>query len=425
MLFYQKFLYIFYLALTILAIITPLNYSAWEYLPAFFIMWGGFIAFNFGSKKGLRKKVDDDKRKENKMNIDKILFFFVCFLIAFIPLYVKFYTGSLLTSLVMGFGASVSSESNYQEYQRYFAENSLGDFSLSKLPYILGFGVSKLLYYYFVFCYIGFQKKLNMRIVFLLFVMFLLFFLVGISRGTNFESFELLILILFSVLVRSKIINSLDFFPRKQMMIMILVVILIAFFFQFSKSLRSGGDMVTLGGGPTSTYTFDKTHWIVDLFPSVAALALGFSGYFSFGLYCTSEVCWKIWMSSVGGFIGAIVPYGGPLFSNLGNYRKDIEALGVDTGACWDPDCVSFIFLLGLPLFFVLIYNMGRIAASSYKRCVSNRDVGYCLLLFMIVYEMISFPIGNFLVISSSNKIVLLMIIAIVYFNKFRKYRIR
>lgn len=422
--FYIKLIRWYYIFLTACALLAPLNYSFFQFLPSFFLLWLSYFVFKAGSVKGLRRNVRPITIKQ-PVDLSKLFFFFTLGMIVFIPLYVKFYTGGNLAALALGFYSNVGTDSNYQEYQRYFMENGLDQFSLSKLPFIAGYGLTKLLFYFFVFAYIGFTKKLSKGIVALIAILFLLYFMVGMARGTSFESFELLILLLFSTLVRAKIINNKNFYSREQMVRVIAVVALIGTAFIVAKSLRSGEESLDGLEGPTSTLAYDSSSFIMAVFPLIGKIALSFSGYFTFGLYFTSELFWKIWMGSINGFFEMLCPFIAPLLEDMGSYRFELISMGVDCGACWDPDISGFSFYLGLPLLFILIYKLGILSAKAYNKTVVNHDVGNCLVLYLVVYEMISFHVGNFLVISSSNKIMLLAVIFIICGDMFYKYRLR
>lgn len=422
--FYVKLLRWYYIFLTVLVLLAPLKYSFWQFLPSLMLLWISYFVFKLGCIKGIKVPVKSVKSDSNAP-LAKWFFVFTIGMLIFIPLYVRFYTGGNLGILALGFYSNVGTDSNYQEYQRYFVENNLDQFSLSKLPYIVGYGLTKLLFYFFVFAYIGFSKKISKVSISLIVVLFLLYSMVGMARGTSFENFELLILLMFATLTRAKIVQNQNFYNKSQLANLLIIVVLIGGAFVINKSLRSDGDALGNLSGPTSTLMYDSSSLIMDIIPSIGKIALSFSGYFVFGLYYTSELFWKIWLNSTIGLSDMIIPFGAPYIDGLTSYRLELESLGVDCGACWSPDISGFAFYLGLPLIFVLIYLMGIMSGKAYNKTLKNLDVGYCMVLYLIVYEMISLHVGNFLVISSSNKIMLLAVIMIICFNMFYKYRIR
>ena len=423
--FYVKFIRWYYIFLTVLVFIAPLDYPLYKYIPALVIMWVSYLFFNFGSKNHAKYSQNRELDRKIPRSLNKELLFFVCFMVVFIPLYIRFYTGGNILTLVRSFGSGIGTDSNYALYQQYFEENSLNQFSIQKLPYILGYGIAKFLFYYFVISYVGFTKKLEKQSLILIVLLFALFSLVGMSRGTSFENFESLVLLIFSLLVRSKIIYNKNTFTKSQIIAVSVVVVILGGYFIISKALRSSGEAFSKLSGPSSTLRYNPDHWIMHLSPNVGKVALNFTGYFTFPIYFTSELFWKIWSESLSGMMAAFLPGVASWVLNLTDYRKALENLGVDTGACWNPDCTTAIFYLGVPLFFLLSYYLGKYSSKFYDKSVVNRDVGYTLFLYIIVYEMISFPVGNFLVISSANKIVLLCVFVVVYFGLFKKYRLR
>lgn len=423
--FYIKLIRWYYLFLTFCALLAPLNYSVWQFAPALLLIWMSYIVFKSGCQKGLSLSIKNVIVKDNAGDMSKLFFAFTIGMIVFIPLYVKFYTGGNLATLAMGFYSNVGADSNYQEYQRYFMENNLEQFSIQKLPYIIGYGLTKLLFYFFTFSYVGFSKKLSIGKIVLLVILFLLYSLVGMARGTSFENFELLILLLFATLVRRKVIFKKSFYSRRQIISIFIIIAIVGTAFVVSKSLRSGGGSLEELRGPTDTLTYDSSSIIMSIFPIIGKIALSFSGYFTFGLYFTSELFWRIWINSVNGFLEMLFPFVAPYAERFSSYRLALTADGVDCGACWDPDLAGFSFYLGLPLLFVVIYILGVLSGKAYNKTLINNDVGNCLVLYLIVYEMISLHVGNFLVVSSSNKIMLIMVIVIICFNLFYKYRIR
>ena len=425
MLFYIKLIRWYYIFLTACALLAPLNYSLFQFLPALLLLWLSYFVFKAGCSEGIRKNVKSLPLRKG-VDLKKIFIFFTLGMIIFIPLYVKFYTGGNLLSLALGFYSNVGTESNYQEYQRYFMENGIDQFSLSKLPFIAGYGITKLLFYFFIFSFIGFSKKIPKIVIAQIVVLFALYSMVGMARGTSFENFELLILLIFSTLIRTRIIDNRNFYTKSQIIKLMLLTGVIGSAFIVSKALRSA-DISTIIEleGPTSTLSYDNSSVIMSTFPLVGKIALSFSGYFTFGLYFTSEVFWKIWAGSANGLLGMLLPFVTPLLGEVDSYRITLVSMGVDCGACWDPDISGFSYFLGIPLVLFFIYKLGVLSAKAYNKMVVNHDVAYCLLLYLIVYEMISLHVGNFLVISSSNKILILTAVLIICGNLFYKYRLR
>lgn len=130
------------------------------------------------------------------------------------------------------------SDSNYAQYQSYFAENNLAQFSMLKAPYILGYGILKYIFIFFCMYFIAYTKKARKKEYFLLFLIFFLYFLQGVSRGTSFENFELIIVTLFSLTLRYKLIYNRSFFNKRNLLYVSVLGVLGITYFVVSKSMR-------------------------------------------------------------------------------------------------------------------------------------------------------------------------------------------
>lgn len=417
----------YYWFLTVLIVVVPLRYGILSFLPSLFIMWVAYFCFKSGAKRSYsymdQAEVCCRINQYPDIYIDKIFICFTCFLLIFIPLYIKFYTGGTIASAILSFGTSTGSDSNYAMYQQYFAVHNLRAFTLDKLPYIVLNGLSKVIFWYFCVFYIAYNQSIkNLNLICFAFI-YLLFFFSGVSRGTSFENFELLVITVFCILTSQKTKYGIDTFSKRQLVILGSVIVVAGMYFIFSKSLRFEDYSAVSLAGPTSTLRYDSDSWIMSIAPSVGEAALSFAGYFVFPMYFTSEVFWKIAVGSGVGLLSFLIPFFAPsIYQDSGSYRFTLEKLGVDCGACWNPDVTTFIYYLGLPLFLTVIYYMGKIAGRQYVKGIQNGNIGNILLLFVITYEMFSLPVGNFLVISSANKIALIVIIYLVYTKHFNRF---
>ena len=142
----------YYIFLTILVLVVPLNYGLIKFLPSLIIMWGSYIFFKKGVRARYLKSKENRITNYNQSNdrfLKKIFILFTLFLIVFIPLYIKFYTGNTIQSALLSFAIGTGADSNYSMYQQYFADNNLNTFSVDKLPYIILNGLSKVTFWFF------------------------------------------------------------------------------------------------------------------------------------------------------------------------------------------------------------------------------------------------------------------------------------
>ena len=325
--------------------------------------------------------------------------------------------------LLMNFGQMTGTDSNYAAYQLYAEEHGITTFSLSKLPYIVLNGIATFFFVYFCLYIISFKSERTFLQIALLFILFFLYFLKGISRGTSFENFELLMVLLFCLVAGRKIKDNKDFFSKKQLIAVGLIAFVGIIYFTFSMSMRSDNGVSMKG--PTSSLLYDPSSWVMATAPGVGRMALGLSGYFVFPLYFTSEVFWHIWTSSLEGLTASIVPFTADLFyDDTRSYGMTLESLyGVDRGMCWVPDIVSLIYITGIPLFLYLVYILGRYSMKCYRKGINEGDLSSMMLLYFISYEMISLPVGNFIMTASNNQIAVLLTILFVVSHGFKKYK--
>lgn len=421
--FYLQFIRYFYLFLTALVFIVPLKYAVLKFTPALMLMWLSYYVFKRGVNSRSRDSVIADYITiEDKLK-NKILFLFVLFMLVFIPAYINFYTGGNPLILLMNFGQMTGANSNYAAYQLYAEEQNIATFSLSKLPYIILNGMATFFFLYFCLYIISYKIKRTFSQVVFLFILFFLYFLKGVSRGTSFENFELLIVFLFCILAGRKIKNNKNFFSKKQLITITFIVFVGMIYFTFSLSMRSDSGLAM--NGPTSSLLYDPSSWIMSIAPGIGRMALGLSGYFVFPIYFTSEVFWHIWSSTLEGFVAAIIPFSAnEFYHDTRSYGITLEKIyGVDRGACWIPDIINIVYIIGIPLFLYIVYLMGIYTNKCYKKGINEGDLSSMMLLYFITYEMISFPVGNFIMTASNNQIAVLLTIYVSLSQRFKKYK--
>ena len=123
---------------------TVSDYEISHAFPGLLCMWLTFLIFNWGFnsyKKTTKAPLVNIVKQEGKpYPFSKIMIWPARrYVIAAIATWIcsimseRYYTGKGVTAVIKGaFGGA----SAYNDYQRYFSENNLGTFSLSKIPYI-------------------------------------------------------------------------------------------------------------------------------------------------------------------------------------------------------------------------------------------------------------------------------------------------
>jgi hypothetical protein len=392
-----KLIKYFYLGLTLLVLICPVKLSFIDFLPGLILMWFFYFLFFTGTRHvagnpqvDLNVLVVKDK--------SKYIFLVALFYLIFYPVYIKFYTGS---SVVSAITASFNGVSNYELYQKNFADSNLSDFSLSKLPLILGHGCLRFLFIVIVFRSIAYKERMLFLEKISIFIMAITIIIVGLARGTSFELFELFIIFIFGYVSKRVLLNKGSLFPVKTVFRLLFIVFLLSSYFVYNINVRMGDafDYLELSD-------FDKNAIIYSISKPLAVILYSLYGYFLFGLYFNSVAIVNLWFTSFSGFFSVFIPSGIAIFGIESDYRKYVSRF-IDVGAMWHPDSIVYIESFGIILTMIMIYLIGRFSKKIYGNI--NNDIASLILLFFVFYIFLSMPMGNFISSSSANKIVILL----------------
>ena len=410
--FYKKMIFYFYIFLTVIVFLTPTVIPIVTFTPVIVFLWLTYGLFCVGIRLGTSKSIVKTYANAQVLTLltSKKIFIFTLCVLVFTPLYVKFYTGnSLFQSLILFFsGSGLGADSTYYTYQTHFNDANLGQFSLTKLPYILINGVLKYLLWFFVIGVVGYcNKGLKLKNT-LLVICLLMFFFVGISRGTSFEAFEILLIILYSVLNRASYFEGKSWVSGRTKYLTYSFIMLGILYFIISKSMRYEGDIIFTD--VTETLKVDKSSFIIQYLPVLGLLLNNISGYFLFGPFFISSAITNIWLSSVSGFLSILFPFGTVLFGLGDSYRKIICENFIDCGAAWVPDSMVLIGNIGIIGYVLVVMFLGFLSSKCYEK-TNVGSLKHSLVLFIIVLVMFSLPIGNFITASSAS--VLVVVIAI------------
>jgi len=133
--------------------------------------------------------------------------------------------------------------------------------------------------------------------------------------------------------------------------------------------------------------------------------------YFGFGFFYTSRFVMDLWFSSIDYAIAGFIPFGAKAvgMSLVTTYMKET----IDMGARWHPDVAVIIYNYGFIGLLAFGYILGAFSKNIYEYINDKSSAivfvsGYCILL-----EMIALPVGNFILVSSSNKLIVLLLILI------------
>ena len=391
-----------YIVLTtfVFSTIFVLNINFFNILPGIVIMWVYFLIFKIGACSA-NNTLDNKKVIINQSHSKDILDFIsnkrmlilLCTTICSVSIS-YFYTGHTPLDV---FRSLINHESLYLDYQQYHKENNIGTFSFSKIPYILMNALLNLLFCISVINTVILRKKVHIKDCLYLILISLVFIYFGFARGTNFEIFEVICLFFFAIRYRFDDRNIK--IPLKIKNASIIIVIVSLFIFSASIENRNG----TTGKYITSEIRFDNSKVLSKLFPSSALLISKLSLYLGFGFYFVGTLFNTILIEKMELILSSVIPFtnqliGVNLVSEVQNY--------MDCGTNWRPDIVWLLSSFGFIGSAIIFYWLG-IQTVSLSYTNTGTILEY-LLKYYIFLQMISFPIGNFIRISSANKLIVL-----------------
>ncbi|REH38854.1 hypothetical protein DFR26_1019 [Paraperlucidibaca baekdonensis] len=310
----------------------------------------------------------------------------------------KYYTGlnfsNAFQNLFLG-------DSNYAIYQAYFDSESLGSFSINKLPAIFSVFYVKFI---FIFMLYFFVVKKDGRYDFLV-VLFSAFSIVvlAVFRGTNFEFFEILVALVCSFYIRS-IFNSNYKFPFFKVFalasfLVFIYVIQIMFRYSFEYSISCN-----------NAYCYDYESVFHQLLPVISSAFYKLSAYFYFAPDYMAR--WFIYYLDNNLFLTVFVPGNGVFYEYTGKWLCGEE---FSCGPTWAPDFEVFTYFLGLPLVALLIIFLAFF--QKYLKIAAGLNFIDFLGFYLIILQLYALPVGNFLFVSSANQLMLILFLTLFVFR--------
>ncbi len=324
----------------------------------------------------------------------------------------RFYTGNGFMTVIRsitGGGNSI-----YNAYQKYFAEGNLGAFSISKIPYIL---MMAFLVIILIVSYVGIllcnKHKPSIIQICYLGMITLSYLYFGMARGTNFETYIVFVIISFCLLKKA---NSVSMKKRGKLLIIFLAAcVAMVLVYRFVVMARG----VVFSNGICPEIQYDPSRVISLAFPTLVTMGLSFFGYLGYGIYTIGVVLTEVGCSTLERFGALILPKGFSITD--GTSLNSVLSQTIDIGVKWSPDFNGLTDLLGIPLFIGLVILLGYFLCS-----VTNSDTPELLkevIQVVIFIEMLSIPVGNFIVASSSNE--LLVVYVLIWYVSARYLRVK
>ncbi len=410
MIFFQKAVLGWYAFLLLLSIVASITVAFVDFLPGLFLTAIVYLFFIVGFAGG-QPSINGIK-KEIKFNLIKfppkvVIVLAIC-LVAYT---IKYYTGGDIGSVIRGLAAK---ESLYNNYQAYFQEENLGVFSFQKIPAILSNALIKFFVLYVYIRTISVSGYINWRGVAYVFSVSIIYLTFSIARGTSFELFELLVLCVFSLMMRSHI-HGVKISRRT-----LVFVTLFAFFavalYSYNISARYGFEEVAICSA--DQYCLDRGSVLYSLFPFAGDLSFKLSGYFLFGLFYLSQLINVLWDSSVQVIVSSFFP---GMISFIG-----VDSVGlicrrtIDCGAMWIPDLAVIVVNFGFLGAIALIFLLGFVSRNVLGCIKKYGSFSSIIILYFVFLFMLSLPVGNFISVSSSNVLNLSFAIVLFLYKRFK-----
>ena len=414
----KKLLFLFYLLYTVYNVLVcgTTNLTLFYTLPAIVLIWLFYTFFIVGFNSTKYTKLNRDTAKNEDIlfgiviyncNTQKLILFALLSLFISV-LCAQYYTGLFPTQV---FQNLISGKSNYINYQLYFSQANIGSISLNKIPYILLMGFKNIIFVYSFIFIICKAKKVEIRQIIYLLLLAIAHLYFGIARGTNFEFYQLFLLLIYCYVLRQQ--NQ-----QKKINILWIIffgLILLAIFF-----------VVLSARGATPNYyitdyiLYEPNEFFSKLFPNLSIYYMFLYTYLGFGIYYLATLINKIWLTSIKGFIGAIIP---PLNVMFGIHPIEETNDLVNIGVKWIPDAASIMNVIGIFGLLFCCYLIGKfLKKSSYLQMKNN---GYSLLFgYFIFVFLVSIPNGHFITFSSEQILIAYTVLRYIFYQKHIKIKI-
>ena len=324
----------------------------------------------------------------------------------------KFYTGRGFGAVVQGIFGGVNA---YNDYQNYF-NNKLSQISvIERMPYVFMFTVVTILMIWSAISILAYRNSISIGEALYLGSVIASYMYFGVARGTNFETYLVFVLIVYCLL--QKFEGQINSDNLKYIGIVILGAILLVAVFRGRIADRG----VVFTNNICPEIQFDSKSYIVRMFPVLSSISVSLFGYLGYGIFAIGVTISDICLSDIGAALNSLIPFGFEL--NRGISIGDLLRSTIDVGVKWVPDFVLALNIFGFILLILVSFAIGRLI-----KAIDNMRASQFLkdIIGVIVYlEMLSFPVGNFIISSTPNKLIVVFILFWVVQYKVFKVKVR
>jgi len=371
--------------------------------PSIALMWINYFVFSIGYNIKKTKRLSESAHKYSNnwlLNRKRFsLLLIAVFSILFSIAVVYYYTGQTPIDVFTNLANNISV---YYVYQNYFRAQERYLFSITKIPFVLMLFYLKFILFYSYVSFLVMKENITLFEKFYLLIIALSYIYIGVARGTSFEFFELLTLVIYVMFSRYRY--------KKQALIPTKAVII-------SLILGSLGVYIFIGGINARGVQFDPSilrpevnynpnRWLPTLFPLLATIVFRMYDYFGFGFFYVSKYVSDVWFSSLGNFVSGILPLGYQAYS--GDSIRDIMGNLIYIGVRWHPDFALLVNNVGYLGLLWICFLMGFF--SKYFCIIEGKSPIVELTNYIILLQMISLPVGNFLFTSSASKLIVMFL---------------
>jgi len=220
-----------------------------------------------------------------------------------------------------------------------------------------------------------------------------------LARGTNLEIFEILVAIFFVYSYSERRNRG----KKRVGQILVILLALLCYVLFFNRISQRGASVRLVMDG----FIFGRDTYTNRLFPMVLNIVTVLYGYFGFGMIFFNKMICKMWSDHI--LYSSLVPQGLLLITgqNLRTYMAPI----ISVKGRFVPDVANLISSVGVVMTLFIVFSIGRLSNINSSFYRHRSLLGHYIINYFVLLQMISLPVGNFVVASSSSILIIFYVI--------------
>ncbi len=401
-----KIITAFYGVMTMIAMFSSTTVATSSMVPGVVAMWVALLIYTLGFR--YQNKAVSVASESQYATVEKRDYIGLCAILGIVAIVLssivtKFYVGKSFPQVIAGM---LAGQSLYAEYQEYFASSTISQFSISKIPFILSGAALKFIVLFVPIAVLITNREVKKIYWIICLVPVSAYVLFSVARGTSMELFEIAILAISIVFIRGQLFpgRKSQISNAKRVIVTLSLMLVTAIGFNYNVTIRS--DAVCM----TSELCEDKYSLVHEVSPALSEASYRMFGYLGFGSYVTSTYLTQKVFDSPSSILFALAPsaIGYDRGFTLPELLCDIE---LDCGYAWVPDLSRTMYGLGFLFWMSALFIVGSMSRSILARVVQNAGILDMIIFYFTLVYIITFPFGNVVTASSSNWIVLTLVI--------------